>query len=61
MATCGAISSVSAVDVDRDYLQSSGILIQTLFWYLMIPGLLATVWEGARHWSVNLHMALSIC
>ena len=61
VATCGAISSVSAVDVDRDYLQSSGILIQTLFWYLMIPGLLATVWEGARHWSVNPHMALSIC
>ena len=53
VATCGIISCVSAVDVDRDYLQSSAMVIQTLFWYLMVPGLLATVWEGARHWSVR--------
>ena len=52
VAACGAISAISAIDVDRNYLQSSGILIQSLFWYLMIPGLLATIWEGARHWLV---------
>ena len=50
VAACGIIGSISSIDVDRDYLQGAGIVIQTFFWYLMVPGLLATVWEGARHW-----------
>lgn len=50
IATCGMISCFSAVDVDRYYLPSSPIIIQTLFWYLMIPGVLACVWESVRHW-----------
>ena len=49
-AACGAISSISAIDADRNYLQGSGVLIQAIFWYLMIPTLLAALWEGARHW-----------
>ena len=51
VAACGTIGGISSVDVDRDYLQSSGLIIQTFFWYLMVPGLLATVWEGVRHWQ----------
>ena len=50
VAACGTIGSISSIDVDRAYLQSTGIVIQTFFWYLMVPGLLATVWEGVRHW-----------
>jgi hypothetical protein len=42
---------VSAIDVDRDYLQSIALIIQNFFFYLMIPGILATVWEGVRHWG----------
>ena len=58
VAACGTIGSISSVDVDRDYLQGSGLVIQTFFWYLMIPGLLATVWEGVRHWFVALLVPL---
>ena len=50
VAACGIISCVSAVDVDRDYLQSLAIILQNFFFYLMMPGILATVWEGVRHW-----------
>ena len=50
MAACAIIGGVSAVDVDRDYLQSVAIILQTFFFYLMVPGILAVVWEGVRHW-----------
>jgi hypothetical protein len=53
VAACGLISCVSAVDVDRDYLQNIPIILQNFFFYLMLPGVLATVWEGVRHWSVS--------
>ncbi|MCJ1402216.1 hypothetical protein MMC11_005436 [Xylographa trunciseda] len=51
VAVCGIIGGASAVDVDRDYLQSLAIILQSFFFYLMIPGLLAVVWEGVRHWG----------
>jgi hypothetical protein len=38
--------------VDRDYLQQIAIVLQSFFFYLMIPGTLAMVWEGTRHWYV---------
>ena len=50
VAACAIIGGVSAVDVDRDYLQSVAIILQTFFFYLMVPGILAVVWEGVRHW-----------
>ena len=50
VAACGIISGVSAVDVDRDYLQDIPIILQNFFFYLMTPGILACVWEGVRHW-----------
>ncbi|KAL9116426.1 MAG: hypothetical protein Q9187_007049, partial [Circinaria calcarea] len=51
VAVCGIISGVSAVDVDRDYLQNLAIILQNFFFYLMMPGILACVWEGVRHWG----------
>jgi hypothetical protein len=53
VATCGTISAINGVDVDRDYLQSTSIVLQSFFYYLMLPGLLACVWESVRHWSVS--------
>lgn len=50
MATCSIIGGISAIDVDRDYLQSVAIIVQVFFFYLMVPGILAVVWEGVRHW-----------
>ncbi|MCJ1387973.1 hypothetical protein MMC18_000816 [Xylographa bjoerkii] len=51
VAACGIIGGASAVDVDRDYLQDLAIILQSFFFYLMIPGLLGVVWEGVRHWG----------
>lgn len=50
VAACGMISGVTGVDVDRDYLQSLAIVLNGFFYYLMMPGLLAAVWEAVRHW-----------
>jgi hypothetical protein len=52
VAACGTVSAINGVDVDRDYLQSSSIVLQSFFYYLMLPGVLACVWESVRHWSV---------
>ncbi|MCJ1287830.1 hypothetical protein MMC26_007182 [Xylographa opegraphella] len=51
VAACGIIGGASAVDVDRDYLQGLAIILQSFFFYLMIPGLLGVVWEEVRHWG----------
>ena len=49
-AGCGIISCITSIDEDRDYLQEIAIVLQTLFFMLMVPGTLAMVWEGTRHW-----------
>ncbi|KAK2857276.1 hypothetical protein FQN49_004862 [Arthroderma sp. PD_2] len=51
LAVCGAVSCFMSIDVDRDYLPHSAIVLQSFFYYLMIPVTLATVWEGVRHWG----------
>ena len=51
IAACGIISGLTGVDVDRDYLQSTPIILQTFFYFLMMPATLAAVWEGVRHWG----------
>ncbi|PGH36069.1 hypothetical protein GX50_01081 [[Emmonsia] crescens] len=51
VATCGTISCFMSIDVDRDYLQGLALSLQSLFYYLLLPGLLAAVWEGVRHWG----------
>jgi hypothetical protein len=58
VAACGIISCISAVDVDRDYLPSLPLILEVFFWYLMMPGVLATVWEGVRHWYVHVAFEL---
>lgn len=50
VAACGIISGFSGIDVDRDYLQKLAIILQSFFNILMVPGILATVWEAVRHW-----------
>ena len=51
-AGCGVISCLTSLDVDRDYLQQIAIILQSFFYFLMVPGTLAAVWEGVRHWYV---------
>jgi Protein of unknown function (DUF2434) len=50
VAACGIISAFTAIDVDRDYLQSTALILQSFFYTLMLPALLACVWEGTRNW-----------
>jgi hypothetical protein len=50
VAGCGMISTITSVDVDRDYLQDLAIVLQSFFFVLMVPGTMAMVWEGVRHW-----------
>jgi Protein of unknown function (DUF2434) len=50
VAGCGIISTLTSLDVDRDYLQQIAIVLQSLFYFLMVPGALAMVWEATRHW-----------
>lgn len=50
VAACGMISTLTGVDVDRYYLQQIPIVLQSLFFMLMVPGALAMVWEATRHW-----------
>ncbi|KAI9884906.1 MAG: hypothetical protein M1823_003313 [Watsoniomyces obsoletus] len=51
VAACGTISGFTSIDVDRYYLQSLPIILTNLFYFLMIPGILAAVWESVRHWG----------
>lgn len=52
VATCGTISGFTAIDVDRAYLQGLSIILQNFFFFMMIPGVLAAIWESVRHWWV---------
>lgn len=51
VAACGLISTITSVDVDRDYLQDIAIVLQGFFFMLMLPGTMAMVWEAVRHWG----------
>ncbi|KAF2827603.1 hypothetical protein CC86DRAFT_369697 [Ophiobolus disseminans] len=51
VAGCGIISTLTGVDIDRYYLQDLPIILQSFFFALMVPGTLAMVWEGTRHWA----------
>ncbi|KAK2743252.1 hypothetical protein FQN57_004941 [Myotisia sp. PD_48] len=51
LATCGCISCFMSIDVDRDYLQSTAIVLQSFFYHLMLPIMLAVIWEAVRHWG----------
>jgi hypothetical protein len=51
IAVCGIISSMTAIDVNRDYLPSSALILRSFFYTLMFPGMLAAGWEATRHWN----------
>ncbi|KAE8369494.1 hypothetical protein BDV27DRAFT_120727 [Aspergillus caelatus] len=51
VAVCGAISCFMSIDVDRNYLQSAPLILQSVFYTLLTPGLMAAVWEAVRHWA----------
>lgn len=50
-ATCGCIASFVGVDVDRDYLQGTGLILHNIFYYVTLPAMLGSVWEMVRHWG----------
>ncbi|PWY94043.1 hypothetical protein BO94DRAFT_582452 [Aspergillus sclerotioniger CBS 115572] len=51
VAACGAISCFMSIDVDRDYIVSVPLILQSVFYTLLTPGMMAAVWEGVRHWG----------
>ncbi|KIY02725.1 uncharacterized protein Z520_01190 [Fonsecaea multimorphosa CBS 102226] len=51
VAACGILGSFTAVDVDRDYIINTPMILQSFFLTLMVPVLLACVWEAVRSWS----------
>lgn len=51
IGTCGGISGISTVDVDRYFLPELPFALTNFFWFLMIPATMAAVWESVRHWG----------
>lgn len=51
MAVCGIIGTMTGIDVDRDYLQSTALMLRSFFYTLMFPGMIAAAWEATRHWN----------
>ncbi|ESZ96705.1 hypothetical protein SBOR_2915 [Sclerotinia borealis F-4128] len=51
IGTCGGISGISSVDVDRYFLPELPFALTNFFWFLMLPATMAAVWESARHWG----------
>jgi hypothetical protein len=50
-AACGMISTITSIDVDRDYLQDLAIILQGFFFMVMGQATVAAIWEGVRHWG----------
>lgn len=50
-AAVGCISCFMAIDVDRDYIPGTAIILQSVFYYVSLPTILAAVWEMTRHWG----------
>ncbi|KAF8537408.1 hypothetical protein BDD12DRAFT_745034 [Trichophaea hybrida] len=48
---CGCISGLVSIDVDRDYLQGTALILQNVFYYVCMPAMLAAIWEMTRHWG----------
>jgi hypothetical protein len=51
VAVCGITSTLTGIDVDRDYLQSTALMLRSFFYTLMFPGMMAAGWEATRHWN----------
>lgn len=50
LSVIGAVGAFMSIDVDRDHVQSSPLVIQSIFYTLLTPFMMAAVWEGVRHW-----------
>lgn len=50
LGVCATIASFMSIDVDRDHVQHSPLVLQSVFYTLMTPFMLAAVWEAVRHW-----------
>lgn len=50
-AAVGCISGFMAIDVDRDRIPGTAIILQSVFYYVSLPMILAAVWEMTRHWG----------
>ncbi|KAL9108378.1 MAG: hypothetical protein Q9227_006838 [Pyrenula ochraceoflavens] len=48
LSATGLIATITAVDVDRDYLPSTPLILRSFFLTLQLPLILATVWESLR-------------
>jgi hypothetical protein len=51
LAAFGCLSGFMSIDVNRDYLPSDPLVYQGFAYMLMMPSLLAAVWEAVRHWG----------
>ncbi|RAH81408.1 hypothetical protein BO86DRAFT_410235 [Aspergillus japonicus CBS 114.51] len=51
LAGCGAISCFMSIDVDRDYVVNSPLVLQSVFYTILTPVMMAVVWEAVRHWG----------
>jgi hypothetical protein len=47
----GCISGFMSIDVDRDYLPGSALILNNIFYYCLLPTTLAATWESVRHWG----------
>jgi len=50
LSVIGAVGAFMSIDVDRDHVQSSPLVIQSIFYTLLTPVMMAAVWEGVRNW-----------
>ena len=50
VAASASISCFTAIDVDRDFLPHLPMVLQSFFFALAVPGLLAAVFETVRNW-----------
>lgn len=60
VAACGMVSGFMAIDVDRYYLPGLPLVLQSLFFYVMMPMLMAAVWEGLYHWYLPTYLYIHI-
>ena len=51
LAGFGCASGFMSIDVNRSYLTSDSLIYQAFSYELMIPCMLAAVWEAVRHWG----------
>ena len=50
-ATVAIVSGFTAVDIDRVSIQGTSLILHSLFYYCMLPTILASIWEMTRHWG----------